>query len=203
MGRYLEMLLAMDANFQKPQTGNLQNPQNPEPYPDKGGSVGFEGTPPGTFQKIALPSVAEPTPRSVSLADLSRLQGRLIHHLAVCRDCVIEPHCYCPTAAADGWAYQCLLTDCEDADQYHAAFVVEVIRARICGHVRAREALTRHDRDTGREAARGASYGIDKRPAELAFVNHFTTCTYCFPRSGKYCAEGRELHELALLEALH
>lgn len=133
MGRYLEMLLAMDANFQKPQTGNLQNPQNPI----KEGSVGFEGAPPGTFQKIASPPVAELPPRSVSLADLSRLQGRLIHHLVECRECVIEPHYYCPTAAADGWAYQCLLTDCEDADQYHAAFVVEVIRARICGHVRA------------------------------------------------------------------
>ena len=42
------------------------------------------------------------------------------------------------------------------------------------------EALTRHDRDTCRETAHVASYGIDKRPAELAFVNHFTTCTYCF-----------------------
>ena len=133
MGRYLDMLLARDANLQKPQTGNLQNPQNPEPYPDKGGSVGFEGTPPGTFQKIVAPPVVELPPRSVSLADLSRLQKRLLPHLAECRDCVIEPHRYCSTAEADGWAYQCLLTDCEDADQLHAAFVGEVIRARICG----------------------------------------------------------------------
>ena len=133
MGRYLDMLLATDANLQKPQTGSLQNPQNPEPYPEKGGSVGFEGTPPGTFQKIALPPVVELPPRSVSLADLSRLQKRLLPHLAGCRDCVIEPHRYCATAEADGWAYQCLLSDCEDADQLHAAFVGEVIRARICG----------------------------------------------------------------------
>lgn len=133
MGRYLDMLLARDANLQKAQTGNLQNPQNPEPYPDKGGSVGFEGTPPGTFQKIVAPPVVEQPPRSVSLADLSRLQKQLLPHLAECRDCVIEPHRYCSTAEADGWAYQCLLTDCEDADQLHAAFVGEVIRARICG----------------------------------------------------------------------
>ena len=65
-------------------------------------------------------------------ADLSRLQKQLLPHLAECRDCVIEPHRYCATAEADGWAYQCLLTDYEDADQLHAAFVGEVIRARIC-----------------------------------------------------------------------
>lgn len=133
MGRYLEMLLAMDAKLPKPRTGNLQNPQNPEPSPDKGGSVGFEGAPPGTFQKIAPPTVSALPPRSVSLADLSRLQNQLLPHLAECRDCVIEPHRYCATAEADGWAYQCLLTDCEDADQLHAVFVGDVIRARICG----------------------------------------------------------------------
>ena len=68
----------------------------------------------------------------VTEADLSRLQKQLLPHLAECRDCVIEPHRYCATAEADGWAYQCLLTDYEDADQLHAAFVGEVIRARIC-----------------------------------------------------------------------
>jgi len=136
MGRYLEMLLARDANFQKAQTGNLQNHQNPEPSCEKGGSVGFEGTPPGTFEKIALTPEAGLPPRSVSLADLSRLQKRLLPHLAGCRDCVVEPHRYCATAEAGGWAYQCLLTNCEDADQLHAAYVGEVIRARICGGVK-------------------------------------------------------------------
>lgn len=133
MGRYLEMLLAMDAKLPKPRTGNLQNPQNPEPSPDKRGSVGFEGAPPGTFQKIAPPAVSALPPRSVSLADLCLLQNQLLPHLAECRDCVIEPHRYCATAEADGWAYQCLLTDYEDADQLHAGFVGDVIRARICG----------------------------------------------------------------------
>ena len=140
MGRYLDMLLTTAAKLQKHPAGNLQNPQNPEPSPDKGGSVGFEGTPLCTFQKIASPLVVEMPPRSVSLADLSRLQKRLLPHLAGCRDCVIEPHCYCATAEADGWAYQCLLSDCEDADQYHAAFVSEVIRARICRDAGIREA---------------------------------------------------------------
>ena len=69
----------------------------------------------------------------VTEADLSRLQKQLLPHLAECRDCAIEPHRYCATAEADGWAYQCLLTDYEDADQLHAAYVGEVIRARICG----------------------------------------------------------------------
>lgn len=69
----------------------------------------------------------------VTEADLSRLQKQLLPHLAECRDCAIEPHSYCATAEADGWAYQCLLTDCEDADQLHAVFVGDVIRARICG----------------------------------------------------------------------
>jgi len=136
MGRYLDMLLARDAYLQKPQAGHLQNLQNPEPSPDKGGSVGFEGTPPGTFEKIALTPEAGLPPRSVSLADLSRLQKRLLPHLAGCRDCVVEPHRYCATAEAGGWAYQCLLTNCEDADQLHAAYVGEVIRARICGGVK-------------------------------------------------------------------
>lgn len=133
MGRYLDMLLAMDAKLQKLQSGNLQNPQNPEPYHRERGSVGFEGTPPGTFQKIASPLMTERPRQSLSLADLTRFQKRLLPHLAVCRDCVIEPHHYCATAEADGWAYQCLLTDFDDANQLHATFVGEVIRARICG----------------------------------------------------------------------
>lgn len=56
MGRYLEMLLAMDAKLQKPQTGSLQNPQNPEPYPGKGGFEGFEGTPSPTLPEIHKPA---------------------------------------------------------------------------------------------------------------------------------------------------
>ena len=62
-----------------------------------------------------------------------------------------------------------------------------VIQARIRGlqaGFTALEALTRHDRDAGRETAGMPVYGIDKRPTELAFVNHFTGCTFCYPRSG-------------------
>lgn len=201
MGRYLAMLLTTAAKLQKHPAGNLQNLQNPK----NGGFVGFEGTPPGTFEKIALTPIAGLPPRSVSLADLSRLQKQLLPHLAERRDCVIEPHRYCSTAEADGWAYQCLLTDCEDADQLHADFVSAVIKARVWGIKRGfteLEALAHQREETGRETAGRPVYGIDNRPAELAFVNHFTVCAYCFPRSGKYCAEGRELHDLARLEAL-
>ena len=80
-----------------------------------------------------------------------------------------------------------------------------VIQARIRGlqaGFTALEALTRHDRDAGRETPSMPVYGIDKRPAELAFVNHFTGCTFCYPRSGVYCEEGRELHRLAMMETL-
>lgn len=213
MGRYLEMLLAMNAKLQKPQTGHLQNPQNPI----KEGSVGFEGAPPGHSQKITTPAndpdhtvndrqrtflKREPL---VTEADLNKMQRQLLGHLLTCRDCVVEDHLYCQQGGRDGSGYQGFLCEFPDAEQRHADFVGVVIQARIRGlqaGFTALEALTRQDRDTGRETARGASYGIDKRPAELAFVNHFTACAYCFPRSGKYCGEGRELHELARLETL-
>lgn len=141
----------------------------------------------------------------VTEADLNKMQRQLLGHLLTCRDCVVEDHLYCQQGGRDGSGYQGFLCEFPDAEQRHADYVGVVIQARIRGlqaGFTALEALTRQDRDTGRETARGASYGIDKRPAELAFVNHFTACAYCFPRSGKYCGEGRELHELARLETL-
>ena len=141
----------------------------------------------------------------VTEADLNKMQRQLLGHLLTCRDCAIEEHIYCHLAERTGNGYAAYLTEFPDAAQRHADYVGVVIQARIRGlqaGFTALEALTRQDRDTGRETARGASYGIDKRPAELAFVNHFTACAYCFPRSGKYCGEGRELHELARLETL-
>lgn len=144
-------------------------------------------------------------PPLVTAEDLHQIQRHLMRHLTDCRDCAIEEHLYCHQAERTGNGYAAYLTEFPDAEQRHADYVAVVIQARIRGlqaGFRALDALTSHDRDTGREAARGASYGIDKRPAELAFVNHFTTCAYCFPRSGKYCGEGRELHELAMMETL-
>lgn len=141
----------------------------------------------------------------VTESDLHQIQRHLLRHLTDCRDCAIEEHLYCTQAERTGNGYAAYLTEFPDAAQRHADYVAVVIQARIRGlqaGFRALDALTRQDRDTGRETARGASYGIDKRPAELAFVNHFTACAYCFPRSGKYCGEGRELHELARLETL-
>ena len=52
--------------------------------------------------------------------------------------------------------------------------------------------------ETGRNG-RQAVYGIGARPTKLAFVNHFTVRTFCYPRSEKF-EEGRELHELAMME---
>jgi len=213
MGRYLEMLLALEAKLQKPQTGSLQNPQNQI----KEGSVGFEGAPPGHSQKLITPANDPAQPSTVTdrqraflkreplvtEAELNKMQRQLLGHLLTCRDCVVEDHLYCQQGGRDGSGYQGFLCEFPDAEQRHADFVGVVIQARIRGlqaGFTALEALTRQDRDTGRETARGASYGIDNRPAELAFVNHFTACAYCFPRSGKYCGEGRELHELARLE---
>jgi len=141
----------------------------------------------------------------VSEEDMHLIQRHLLRHLVTCRDCCIEDQLYCHQAERTGNGYAAYLTEFPDADQRHADFVGVVIQSRIRGlqaGFTALEALTRQDCDTGRETARGASYGIDKRPAELAFVNHFTACAYCFPRSGKYCGEGRELHDLARLEAL-
>ena len=141
----------------------------------------------------------------VSEEDLHQIQTHLLRHLTDCRDCAIEEHLYCHQAERTGNGYAAYLTEFPDAEQRHADYVAVVIQARIRGlqaGFTALEALTRHDRDTSREAAREASYGIDKRPAEQAFVNHFTACAYCFPRSGKYCGEGRELHELAMMETL-
>ena len=147
----------------------------------------------------------QPRPPLVSQEDLHQIQRHLLRHLTDCRDCCIEDHLYCTQAERTGNGYAAYLTEFPDAAQRHADYVAVVIQSRIRGlqaGFRALDALPRQDRDTGRETARGASYGIDKRPAELAFVNHFTACAYCFPRSGKYCGEGRELHELAMMETL-
>jgi hypothetical protein len=144
-------------------------------------------------------------PPLVSQEDLHQIMRHLLTHLATCRDCVVEDHLYCQQGGRDGSGYQGFLCEFPDAEQRHADFVGVVIQARIRGlqaGFTALEALTRQDRDTGRETACRPVYGIDKRPAELAFVNHFTACSFCYPRSGKYCEEGRELHDLARLEAL-
>lgn len=141
----------------------------------------------------------------VSEEDLHLIQTHLLRHLTYCRDCCIEGHLYCTQAERTGNGYAAYLTEFPDAEQRHADYVAVVIQARIRGlqaGFTALEALTRHDRDAGRETPSMPVYGIDRRPAEQAFVNHFTTCAYCFPRSGKYCGEGRELHELAMMETL-
>ena len=147
----------------------------------------------------------QPRPPLVSLEDLHQIQRHLLRHLTDCRDCAIEEHLYCHQAERTGSGYAAYLTEFPDAAQRHADYVSVVIQSRIRGlqaGFTALEALTRHDRDAGRETPSMPVYGIDKRPAELAFVNHFTACAYCFPRSGKYCGEGRELHELAMMETL-
>jgi len=136
---------------------------------------------------------------------LHQIQRHLLRHLATCRDCCIEDQLYCHQAERTGNGYAAYLTEFPDAAQRQTDYVGVVIQARIRGlqaGFRALDALTRQDRDTGRETACRPVYGIDNRPAELAFVNHFTACAFCFPRSGKYCGEGRELHDLARLEAL-
>ncbi len=142
-------------------------------------------------------------PPLVSEDDLHQIMRHLLTHLATCRDCCVESHLYCSQATRTGNGYAAYLTEFPDAAQRHADYVSVVIQSRIRGlqaGFTALEALTRQDCDTGRETACRPVYGIDNRPAELAFVNHFTACAYCFPRSGKYCGEGRTLHELALLE---
>ena len=139
----------------------------------------------------------------VTEADLNKMQRQLLGHLLTCRDCVVDDHLYCQQGGRDGSGYQGFLCEFPDAEQRHADFVGVVIQARIRGlqaGFTALEALTRQDCDTGRETPCRPVYGIDKRPAELAFVNHFTACAFCFPRSGKYCGEGRVLHDMALLE---
>jgi hypothetical protein len=145
-------------------------------------------------------------PPLVSEEDLHQIMRHLLTHLATCRDCVAETHLYCSQAERTGNGYAAYLTEFPDADRRHADLVSAVIKARIWGIKRGfteLEALAHQREETGRETAGRPIYGIEHRPAELAFVNHFTACTYCFPRSGKYCAEGRELHELARREGEH
>ena len=153
------------------------------------------------------PSRGEVQPRAtlVSQEDLHQVQRELLPHLATCRDCCIEGHLYCTQAERTGNGYTAYLTEFPDAGQRHADYVAVVIQARIRGlqaGFRALDALTRQEGEDRLETACRPVYGIDNRPAELAFVNHFTACSYCFPRSGKYCGEGRELHELAMMETL-
>lgn len=144
-------------------------------------------------------------PPLVSEEDLHQIMRHLLTHLATCRNCVAETHLYCSQATYTGNGYAAYLTEFPGADRIHADFVSAVIKARIWGVRRGfteLDALAHQREETGRETACRPVYGIDNRPAELAFVNHFTVCAFCFPRSGKYCGEGRELHDLALLEAL-
>lgn len=141
----------------------------------------------------------------VTEAELNKMQRQLLGHLLTCRDCVVEDHLYCQQGGRDGSGYQGFLCEFPDAEQRHADFVGVVIQARIRGlqaGFTALEALTRQEGEDRLETACRPVYGIEARPAELAFVNHFTACAYCFPRSGKYCGEGRELHELAMMETL-
>ena len=151
------------------------------------------------------PSRGEVQPRAtlVSQEDLRQIQRHLLRHLTDCRDCCIEDHLYCHQAERTGNGYAAYLTEFPDAAQRHNDYVAVVIQARIRGlqaGFTALDTLAHQREETGRETACRPVYGIDNRPAELAFVNHFTTCTYCFPRSGKYCGEGRVLHDMALLE---
>ena len=146
----------------------------------------------------------QPRPPLVSLDDLRQVQRELLPHLVTCRDCCFEDHLYCRQAERTGNGYAAYLTEFPHPERIHGDFVAVVIQARIRGlqaGFTALDALTGHDRDTDRETLRRPLYGIDNRPAELAFVNHFTACSFCYPRSGKYCLEGRMLHEAAALEA--
>jgi hypothetical protein len=139
----------------------------------------------------------------VSLSDLRQLQRDLLPHLTFCRNCAVEPHLYCQETESAGYAYNSCLTEFPDAAQRHAEYVAAVIQARIRGlqaGFTALEALAHQKDATGLEQARIAS-GMATRPAEQAFVNHFTACPFCYPRSGKYCLEGRMLHEAAAREA--
>ena len=141
----------------------------------------------------------------VTEAELNKMQRQLLGHLLTCRDCVVEDHLYCQQGGRDGSGYQGFLCEFPDAEQRHADYVAVVIQARIRGlqaGFTALDALAHQREETGRETAGRPVYGIDARPAELAFVNHFTGCTFCYPRSGKYCEEGRELHRLAMMETL-
>ena len=141
----------------------------------------------------------------VTEAELNKMQRQLLGHLLTCRDCVVEDHLYCQQGGRDGSGYQGFLCEFPDAEQRHADYVAVVIQARIRGlqaGFTALDALAHQREETGRETAGRPVYGIDARPTELAFVNHFTGCTFCYPRSGKYCEEGRELHRLAMMETL-
>ena len=214
MSRYLAMLQEEMRKNENAAGGTLKNLKNPV----EGGSLGFLGTPPAHFQKhetaenIIETPANDPSPAGgevhsrpplVSQEDLHQIMRHLLIHLATCRDCAAETHLYCSQAERTGNGYAAYLTEFPDADRRHADFVSAVIKARIWGIKRGfteLEALAHQREETGRETAGRPIYGIEHRPAELAFVNHYTTCTYCFPRSGKYCGEGRVLHDMALLE---
>jgi hypothetical protein len=140
----------------------------------------------------------------VSLEDLHQIQRHLLRHLADCRECGIEEHLYCHQAERTSNGYSAYLTEFPDAAQRHADYVAVVIQSRIRGlqaGFRALDALAHQKGATGPETACRHVYGIEARPAELAFVNHFTACSFCYPRSGKYCLEGRMLHEAVAREA--
>lgn len=67
----------------------------------------------------------------VTLSDLTRIQQHLLPHLAACPFCVIEQHFYCRSARRTGYGYMAYLSDFQHGDELHAAFVQDVIAARI------------------------------------------------------------------------
>ena len=77
-------------------------------------------------------------------------------------------------------------------------------RARIRGlqaGFTALEALARHRRPGGRNASN--VYGIDNRPAELAFrESHHQSCTFCFQDLENIAVKAGNCTELAMMETL-
>lgn len=37
-------------------------------------------------------------------------------------------------------------------------------------------------------------YGIAKTPHNAAFLNHLMSCGFCYPRSNKYCDNGKRFY---------
>lgn len=67
----------------------------------------------------------------VTLSDLTRIQQHLLPHLAACPVCVVEQHQYCRNASRTANGYMAFLSDFTDGDMLHAAYVGDVIAARI------------------------------------------------------------------------
>jgi len=129
--------------------------------------------------------------------ELHGIQRALMRHLVDCRSCNVSGHTYCHDGERIGLGYWSFLFEFPDGDDRHREYAKAVALARSAGLRAGFNALLWMYTSGGHnrlEARMGAAW--------LALDEHTASCTGCLRREGRFCTEGRVLHEAAKLEGL-